>query len=266
MISINCDFSDGPLMIALAHVSYTDSPNLLSKIAEIKSRFSKLNFPVAELSIESSVQFNPLANTQQKVDKSIWTFRSLDRRDAIVLSQNAVVLYQSAYQGHSEFKKIVQEICDTIGESCEGESFVSAIAFRYISSFENTNASKGFLVPSVRGVTVPALVQPFHQYLVWGDTENGSRLVASVRTVNAGQVRPQDVVQVGVVVASKFEFSSTSLATLLDIHETLQLTTLKPFSELKIQEHFDEIHSRLKTTFLDLTTSTAHDSWGITNA
>jgi len=121
--NIGCGFEDPPMMLALAQISFTHSPRIIQGITSVKASLEDLQLPVAQTKSRTNVSFSTPGAAPQVSQSEFWWFSSLDRRRAVAVAQNSVVLYDANYQSFQEFSKLLAEVVEIIvSEAGEGRN------------------------------------------------------------------------------------------------------------------------------------------------
>lgn len=254
-----------PLMLVLAQVGFTPSPELTRDIATVKAELSKQGFPIADAKQQSSFSLSSQNSIPQVSQSSFWTFNSRDQKRSIVIAQNSVVVYDTAYGRFERFQTRMDRVLKTVAEVVGEECFVRTVALRYVSGYADSPTARDFLADGVRGISMDTLPKEHfhHNYNFWCSTKEGGKLVIGVKTVHGHQLPPGDISMVGLELDPKFVLERTEDAVQLDIHETLQEKGLQPFDVATIHRAVAKMRGNLKAAFLASTTTKAHQYWGI---
>jgi hypothetical protein len=78
-------------MVAIAQIGFTQSPELLLRITDIKAGLAQLDLLIAESTQQTNVAISQTGGIPQVIQNLFWWFRALNRRRAIGVSQNQVV-------------------------------------------------------------------------------------------------------------------------------------------------------------------------------
>ena len=255
-------------MLALAQITFTQSPEVFKSITDVKAALATLGMPVAQSKQQVSFTLKVGSAAPQVTQNLIWWFVSLDKRRAVAVAQNSVVLYDANYSRYADFRSLMSSIVSTVSEFAGAGCFLTGVALRYLSGFSSDGQPSPYLVSGLHGLPTESLpTEHFHHtYGFWCNTDGGGRLVVNVKTVHGDQLIPQDILAAGVVIDSRFSLSRETDAVQLDIHETIQRKTMQTFDAAEIERTLDEMRRNLKTCFLTTTTQKAHEKWKITNS
>lgn len=264
---IDCGFDDAPLMLALAQITFTQSPEVFKNITEVKAAIAKLGMPIAQSKQQVSFALKVGSAAPQVTQSQIWWFVSLDKRRAVAVAQNSVVLYEASYSRFTEFRDLMCKIVDTVSGFAGDGCFLTSVALRYLSGFSSDGHPSPYLVSGLHGLPTESLQTEHyhHTYGFWCSTSGGGRLVVNVKTVHGDQLIPQDIQTAGVAIDGRFALPKETDAVQLDIHETIQRKTMQKLDAAEIERLLDEMRKNVKICFLLATTEDAHTKWKITN-
>jgi uncharacterized protein (TIGR04255 family) len=265
-LNVDCVFEDAPLMLTLAQITFTQSPEVFENITEIKAKLSKLGMPIAQKRQQTNFTIR-LGGTPapQVMQNEIWWFSSLDRKRAAAIAQNSITLYLTDYKDFSDFSSLLSKITSAVITAAGDGCFLTAVALRYLSGFPSDGTPSPYLIPSLHGLPTDTLQTDHfhHKYEFWCTSEEGGRLVLNVRTVHGNELVPRDLQVAGVSIDEKFSHRREVDAVQLDIHETIQKKNPERISEADIQVTFSNMRQRIKSAFLLLTTDKAHQRWSL---
>ena len=259
---IDIKFEDAPLMLALVHVSFTQSPEVIADIATVKTGLRSIDLVVAEQRQQTSISVTQQGSPHLS-QNNFWWFSSLERNRAAALAQNSFVLYDANYGGSADFAHRIGFVCDLIrnvaGEGC----FLQQVALRYVSGFKSNGTPSPLLVPSMHGLPIDGLeTDHFHNnFNFWCTTSQGGRLELNCKSVHGNQIIPQDVRNAGIQIPDKFSLSREDDAIQLDVHETLREKTFAQLSKERVIEITGNMRLNLKRAFLSATTQEAREQW-----
>ncbi len=265
VVSVDCDFDDAPLMIAVAHVTFTQSPEIIQHITSVKAGLGKLGLPLAEAKQHANFTVNQSGAAPTVTQTSFWWFTSPERRRAVAVGQNYLVFYDGQYSKFGDFVDFLKQanelVVSVAGEGC----FLTAMALRYVSGFRSDGSPSPYLVTGLSGIPLASLeTEHFHhQYNFWCDTAEGGKLVANVKTVHGHQLIPQDIQSAGVALDGKFALGKESDAVQIDIHETLQKREIHRLETAEVERIAGEMRNNIKKAFLAATTPDGHAKWKI---
>ncbi len=265
LLDIECDFANAPLMLALAQVTFTQSPEVLQRITEIKAGLCEIGLPVAETKQKMRVSMS-FGGTPPKVGQEIfWWFSSLDRKRAVAISPTSIVVYDGRYTRFDEFCKLTTDVIKLAAKAAGNGCFLTTASLRYVSGFPCEEIPSRFLVAGLHGIpTNDFQTDHFHhEYNFWCSTATGGRLVLNAKTVHGNELIPKDVMSVGVGLDDKFSLKKEVDAVQLDIHETIQKKKLEKVDPCVVEMLFREMRTHIKTAFLTATTPLAHTKWQI---
>jgi uncharacterized protein (TIGR04255 family) len=266
---VDSDFGDPPLMLTLAHVTFTQSPEIMERITHVKAGLSELGLPVAQTKHQSNIALNPLAGTAPTLRQStFWWFSNLEKTRAVVVAANSIVLYDANYGRFDDFIDRIGKICAIVVDVAGAGCFLTSVALRYVSGCASDGAPSPYLSESLRGlVTDPLKIEHFHHdYNFWGVTEHEGKLVVRVKTVHGNQVVPKDVMSADIAIDAKFQLPKTIDAIQLDIHETVKKKTMEALTVNEVQTNLTVMRKNIKTAFLAATTPEAHKRWKMTTS
>lgn len=266
---VDCDFGDAPLMLTLAHVSFTESPEIIDRISEMKAGLAtKLGLPVAQMKTQASFTLNPAVSpTPAMTQTRFWWFSNVERTRAVAVAANSIVLYDSLYGRFSQFIDRIADVLNlTTGIAGHG-CFLRSVALRYISGFPVGGEPSPYLTTGLHGLPRDATgtTHSHHHYSYWCATDRDTQLVCNVRTVHGNQLVPRDVSSAGIAIQKKFTMSKDAHAVQLDIHETAKAKTMEPLDTSKVLDELAQMRQSLKRVFLATTTPQAHQLWKILN-
>lgn len=266
--NVECDFDDAPLMLVLAQIKFTQSPELFERITEIKSALCELNLPVAQERQQVNVSLAFGQNVPSRTTQStVWWFTSLDKLRAMAITQNSVVLYDAKYTRFAEFRQLVQGVIEPIigvaGKGC----FLTTVALRYLSGFASDGIPSPYISPGLRGLPVDQLSTDHfhHDYSFWCSTQEEGRLALKLKTVHGHELIPRDLKPAGIVFDPKFMLPKTTDAVQLDIFETVQRKAMRKLDLNEIDQMLAGMQQNIKRSFLLATTSEGHEKWKIRN-
>jgi uncharacterized protein (TIGR04255 family) len=264
--SVDCEFEDAPLMLALAQITFTQSPEIFEKITVVKAALADLEMPVAQSKPQVNVTVKIGATSPSRITQNlIWWFTSLDKRRAVAVAQNSVVLYETNYSNFVEFNRIMRGAVDVVTKLAGRGCFLTTVALRYLSGFASDGSPSPYLAAGLKGLaTCPLNTDHFHHdYKFWCSTGGDGRLVLNAKTVHGDQIIPPDLQSVGIVVDDKFTLSKDTEAVQLDIHETIQRKRLQVFDADEIERLLSSMRRNVKLAFLLATTPAAYEKWKI---
>ena len=262
---IECDFADAPLMLALAQITFTQSPEVLQSITEIKGRLCEIDLPVADIKQKMRVSVS-FGSTPPKVGQdTFWWFASLDTRRAVAISSTSIVIYDASYRRFDDFSKLTTDVVESVVKVAGNGCFLTTASLRYVSGFSCEELPSPFLVAGLRGIPTDNFQTDHfhHAYNYWCSTAPDCRLFINSKTVHGNELIPKDVLAVGVGIDGKFRLPRETDAVQLEIYETMQKKKLEKLDPCAVKVLFREMHQRIKTAFLTATTSLAHDKWQI---
>lgn len=264
-MSDSTEISKVPLMLVLAQVAYTPSPEVLSEITTVKTALGKQGFPVADVKQQSSFSIGPQNPVPHVNQNSYWTFTTMDARRSVVVAQNSVVIYDTNYGRFDQFRARLHDVLSTIADVTGEGCFTRSVALRYVSGYQETSDTSNFLHQGVRGVDMEKLPNDHfhHSYNFWCNTNDGGRLVVGVKTVHGNQLAPGDFNSVGLKIDPKFNLSRTDIAVQIDIHETIQEKQMLVFEAHLVEEKVAKMRANIKSGFFACTTEEARKQWGI---
>jgi uncharacterized protein (TIGR04255 family) len=255
-------FQDAPLLAAVAHIGFTQSPEVLERITGVKAGLTQLKMPVAELTQQTNVTV--IGGTTPRVTQNpFWWFRTLDRKRAVGVSQNSVALYDADYGRFEQFLDRVRGMSKVIEETAGSGCFLTLVALRYLSGSPSDGTPSPYICNGLHGIPVGNLrTRHFHhEYSFWCDIENGGKLVVKLKTVHGDQLIPQEIRSAGLAVDPKFTLPKQTDAIQLDIYETVQKKEMKPLSVAEVEQTSVNMHNDIKAAFLASTTPGAHERW-----
>jgi uncharacterized protein (TIGR04255 family) len=262
--NLDCEFEEPPLMLALAQIKFTQSPEIFEKITVIKAVLGDLGMPVAQSKQQVNVAVVAGAPSPSRISQSlIWWFHSLDRRRAMVVAQNSLVFYDASYSRFAEFSALMHSAVEVIISVAGGGCFLTTVAMRYLSGFASDGSPSPYLAAGLHGLDQgPLNTSHFHhRYNFWCTTENEGRLVLNASTVHGGQLFPPDLAVAEIAIDPRFRLPNTCDAVQLDIHETTQLKKLEPFDADRVDQSLAAMRRNIKGAFLLATTPRAHEKW-----
>jgi uncharacterized protein (TIGR04255 family) len=256
-------FEDAPLMVAIAHIAFTQSPEVLQRITDIKAGLAGMDLLVAESAQQTNVALNLAGGIPQVSQNPLWWFRTLDRRRAIAVSQNSVVFYDADYDRFDTFLDQVKKTSRLVAEIGGAGCFLTAVALRYISGFASNGAPTPYICAGLHGIPVESLKTSHfhHEYSFWCDVDSGGKLVVKLKTVHGNQLIPQDILATGLALDPKFSLSKEFDAVQLDIYETLQKKAMERLSVGEIEQILSGMRNNIKAAFFAATTERAHERW-----
>lgn len=264
--NVECEFNDAPLMLVLAQIKFTQSPELFERITEIKAALCELGLPVAQERQQVNVSVTLGTSAPSRTTQStVWWFTSLDKRRAMAVTQNSVVLYDANYARFSEFRPLVKQAIEPIVRIAGNGCFLTTVALRYLSGFASDGMPSPYVAPGVRGLATEQLLTDHfhHEYSFWCDTQQQGRLVLKLRTVHGNELIPKDLKPAGIDFDSKFKLPYDTDAVQLDIFETVQRKSLRKIDVDEIDQMLIGMRGNIKLSFLLATTSEGHAKWGI---
>ncbi len=262
---IECDFADAPLMLALAQITFTQSPEVLQAITDIKSRLCELDLPVAEIKRKMSVSVSFGGMPPKVGQDTFWWFASLDTKRAVAISPTSIVVYDASYSRFDDFSKLTTNVVESVVKVAGNGCFLTAASLRYVSGFSCEELPSPLLINGLHGIpTNNFQTKHFHHtYSFWCETAPDCRLFINAKTVHGNELIPKDVSSVGIGIDDKFKLRRETHAVQLDIYETLQKKKLQKLEACAVEVLFREMHTRIKTAFLTATTELAHTKWQI---
>lgn len=256
-------FEDAPLIVAIAHISFTQSPELLQRITDIKAGLAKLDLLVAESTQQTNLAISSPRGIQQVTQEPVWWFRSLNGRRAIGVSQNSVAHYDAEYSRFDQFLDRVKRMSGLIAEIAGPGCFLTAVALRYISGFASDGSPSPYICPGLHGIPVQNLkTRHFHnEHSFWCDTEGGGQLVVKVKTVHGNQLLPQDILATRLTFDAKFTLSKETDAVQVDIYETVRKKKMERLTVPEVERLSTGMRTNIKAAFLAVTTEKGHERW-----
>lgn len=262
---IDSVFADAPLMLALAQITFTQSPEIFTRITEVKSALATLGMPIAQKRQQTNFSIKTGGGAPQVTQNELWWFSSLDRKRAVAIAQNSITFYDADYQRFPDFMGLLRIVVDSVvtaaGEGC----FLTMVALRYLSGFPSDGDPTPYLASGLQGIPTESLQTDHfhHKYDFWCATASGGRLALNVKTVHGNELVPKEFQAAGVAIDRKFGLPREIDAIQLDIHETVPRKEMAKFSAQDIETFFAEMRLHIKTAFLLLTTKQAHTKWNI---
>ena len=263
--SVDCDFDDAPLILAVAQISFTESPELLNAIASVKSSLGELGLPIAQSKNQTNFTVDQNSPTPKVTHRVFWWFTGMDKKQAVVIAQNSIVVYEASYENFELFKVLLRQVLDVVAANAGDGCFTTSAALRYVSGFPSDGTPSSYLVDTIHGLSLDGLNTDHwhHHYNFWCATEIGGKLVVNCKTVHGNQLVPKDVLSTDLALNAKFSLSREVDAVQLDIHETIQKKTLGKFDPANIERDIEEMRKNIKQAFLNLTSRKAHETWSI---
>jgi len=263
--NIDCDFADAPLMLALAQITFTQSPEVLQSITDVKARLCDLGLPVAEIRRKMSVSVSFGGMPPKMGQDTFWWFASLDTRRAVAVSPTSIVVYDACYRRFSDFETLTTNVVESVVKVAGNGCFLTTASLRYVSGFAAEELPSPFLVAGLNGIpTNNFQTKHFHHtYNFWCETAPECRLFINSKTVHGHELIPKDVSSVGIGIDDKFKLQKEVHAVQLDIYETIQKKKLEKLESGAVESLFQGMHARIKTAFLTATTPLAHTKWQI---
>ena len=263
--NVDCDFDEAPLILALAQISFTESPELIDAIASVKPKLGQLGMPIAHSKNQTNVAVDQSGGAPKVSQRVFWWFTGMEKKQAVALAQNSVVVYEAAYGRFEEFKSLLKNVADLVVEFAGNGCFTKSVALRYVSGFASEGSPSPYLVQSVHGIPMDGISTDHwhHNYNYWCSTDSGGRLVVNCKTVHGNQLVPQDILNTDLALDGKFSLSREIDAVQLDIHETIPKKTLKSFNAADIEHDMEKMRRNIKQAFLNLTSPEAHEKWSI---
>lgn len=260
---IDAAFGDAPLMLALAQITFSQSPEVIAHITDVKAAISLLGMPIAQKRQQMNFAIKAGTNPPQVTHNDIWWFSSLDHRSAVALAQNSVTLYEANYNRFSDFNSKLRTVVDSIVKTAGDGCFLTLVALRYISGFESDGSPSPYLIRGLHGVpTEPFQTDHFHhKYEYWCATEGGGRLAISAKTVHGDEIVSKEFQAAGIAIDGKFTLPRKVDAIQLDLHETIPRKPPARLSSADVESLYNDMHIRIKTAFLSITTEEAHKKW-----
>lgn len=266
--NVECAFDDPPLMLVLAQIKFTQSPELFDRITEIKSVLCELGLPVAQEKQQVNFTVSLGANVPPRTTQSnVWWFTSLDKLRAMAVTQNSVVLYDAKYTRFEEFRQLVRGVIEPIvkigGDGC----FLTTVALRYLSGFAADGTPSPYVAAELRGLPADRLSTDHfhHEYSFWCSTQGDGRLALKLKTVHGNELIPKDLKPAGIAFGSRFILPKKTDAVQLDIFETVQKKEMRKIELNEIDQMLAEMRRNIKQLFLLATTSEGHKQWKIRN-
>jgi uncharacterized protein (TIGR04255 family) len=256
-------FEDAPLMVAIAQIGFTQSPELLQRITDIKAGLARLDLLIAESTQQTNVAISQTGGIPQVIQNLFWWFRALNRRRAIGVSQNQVVLYDADYGRFQQFLDRVKEMTGLVAETAGPGCFVTFVALRYISGFASDGSPSPYICAGLQGIPVQGLntTHFHHEYNFWCDVDDGGKLVAKLKTVHGNQLIPQEILAAGLAFDQKFNFDKEIDAVQLDIYETVQKKVMERLTVAEIERMSSAMRNNIKAAFLASITERAQERW-----
>jgi hypothetical protein len=72
-------FEDAPLMVAIAQIGFTQSPEVLQRITDIKAGLARLDFLLAESTQMTNVAISQTGGIPKVIQNLFWWFRPLSQ-------------------------------------------------------------------------------------------------------------------------------------------------------------------------------------------
>lgn len=257
-------FKDSPLIFVIAQISFTQSPEIISKIADVKSALGNLGLPIAEKTQQVTFTASSSSAPPKVSQTEFWLFSSVVRNRIVSISSNSLVIYDTQYHRFAEFRdrfsKIVDIVQTVAGEGC----YTTSIALRYVSGFESGDLPSNLIPLGLHGLPVSCVETSHfhHEYKYWCDVKSGGRLIAIVKTVHGNELIPKDVQRLRLDVDNKFKMHKQTNAISIDINETIQHQLPEKLAAGPVCVLLSKIRGRAKAVFLAVTTGTAHVKWG----
>jgi len=120
-----------PLIFVLAQVVMSDVLKIEKAVPDIQEELRKHGFPLLEERVVNQVTFS--LNEPPNIDqRKIWWFLASDKRQAVVLSRNAVVLQMSAYESLEALSQTLSRVVITVQNATKAE-LVLRLGLRYVN-------------------------------------------------------------------------------------------------------------------------------------
>lgn len=261
--------ANAPLVLVLCQTRFAAALDLANHLPQLQAVFRKLGFPRFEesrmqpltvVAAGGGVLPSPLS---AHVDVR-WTFSSVDRGQAIVLSPTFVTLVVTRYTVFERFEEVFRVILQALQDTGV-LSLVTRIGFRSVDLVRPriTETLDQYLVPSLCGfVFDPSLMAEGadRTFLVNSVViRNERRIVLRSGRLQEGHTLPPDI-QTDVVI-SHVQIDPTERAVALDIDAFEEFSAL-PFDVGQIQAVAYSLHEDASVTFRCAVMPHALTVWG----
>lgn len=267
-VDLECDFEDSPLMFVIAHISFTQSPEIFDRIAEVKRTLGEDGLLYAEKKQQTTYTSQGSGPPSVR-QKTFWTFTSMSRDRVVAVSTNSLVIYDAAYTRFPIFSTRIAKYVDAVARLAGNGCFSTTTALRFVSGFRVQNVPTESVHSAIRGLPADVFdTKHFHhEYRYWCDVNKGGRLSVVVKSVHGDELLPKDIEPYKLSINPKFTMTHSEHAIQLEIFETFQHSkeNLTPLTAQNVVGVLASIRKNAKTAFLLVTTNEAHRQWKIIN-
>lgn len=249
-----------PLVVVLAQVRISPVLQMETYIPRIQERLRHKAFPAFR---PSKIQeFNLLPDGKaQVVSTDRWIFAEKDRRTAVVIAPDFVVLETSRYDVFDTFSDSFEVVLREIGDVV-GIAFAERIGLRYIDLIRSAEGEEltDYLNPGLKGLSAVELETDrlLHRYEATGATKAGQLVVRLFQTTQGG-VLPPDLVP-GDVELGNIQPVPNERVSILDIDHFS--VTQRDYDPAKLVDDMWTLHDASDKAFRAAVTPKALERWG----
>lgn len=249
-----------PLVFVLAQVVVNPVENLRKYISEIQDRLRKMSF--IEFQAISAPQFVLESGKITMKSANLWNFMTRDKRTAVIVSPDMVVVQTSAYDRFEPFSSLVIEILKQVDEGVEHYQVRRRLGLRYVDQLASNEAG----APAVDELLDPGLLG---MRSVPNSSGPAFRRIESTYTMEAGQlsvrfsdIPNQPLLPVGIepfdmIVPRKLDEGTTPVLLDIDRYQDIE----QDFDLEKIRADLASFHVDVERAFRSAVTPRALRYW-----
>lgn len=249
-----------PLVIVLGQVRISPVLQMETYIPQIQERLRHKGYPVFR---PSKIQeFNILPDGKAQVASTDrWIFAEKDRRTAVVIAPDFVVLETSRYDVFDAFSDSFEVALREVGEVV-GVALAERIGLRYIDLIRPAEGESlaEYLNAGLKGLSAAELETDglLHRYEATGKTKAGQLVVRLFQTAQ-GVVLPPDLVP-GDIELAQIQLAPNERVSILDIDHFS--VTQRDYEPAKLMDDMWALHDASDKAFRAAVTPRALERWG----
>ncbi len=251
-----------PLIFVLAQVVMSDVLKIEKAVPDIQEDLRKHGFPLLEERVVNQVTFS--LNEPPNIDqRKIWWFLASDKKQAVVLSRNAVVLQMSAYESFGGFSQTLSRVVITVQNATKVE-LVLRLGLRYVNRISALEGEDLRVLLDEHLLGLPDDDLPKDQRNLSRRCEQDDQTSMGILRMRVTQSTresslEQELGPIPVEVPGA-ELQSGAPTALLDLdHFSLEQF---PFNPEEIMQRIHGLHKDLEQRFVRVVTEDALQRWG----